>query len=635
MFKFFKKKQINADNIKWFDRALSAIKTFIFIEEWENAYNAIVEIKEKERKGYEWLIKNLSDSHEIDLKQKEKHTNIYEKRIKKLNSLKELAEKKETKFKKNIENKRFKIRFAKIKSEIVTLSKSNKNSQALNLLTNFLEENKDKQKVIQFFNKEKKFILKNMDKQRKNEESKIKNNANLEAMRLMWETLNIEPESKKEDKKSKKNKGGIFNLFEKFNFYKKTKEKLKKKKMLDEINLLIEEDSNIKNDIASKKLANMHKWLVKEISNEKMLWYDFFWKILWADKISWDSFWLSESKEKYSFFLWDATWHGIRAWFIVTLLTRLFNDFVKKVNLQELCLEINNGLKQNLKNRNFITWIFFEIIKKDVSKIKYVWMWHEPMLIYKSKTRTVERVLPWWLAAGIRIIKNKDDVKTKEIELENHDILVIYSDWIIENKNSEWDFYWIEWLEKQIKKSFELEPDIKNAYAHIMSNVTLFKWWSSFEDDSTLLIIKRNTNKDILEEENEFIKELSLKEWLDNKQKKKLLWKTKDEIGQEIEKIKKEKELKHIIKNLETLYYTWEVLKLKQEAIRFIKKGYLDKKINYFLKKAIANESSYKIKNKNQKMLSKYNVLSELYKKWDYGTVIQETENIIAKDWNI
>jgi hypothetical protein len=34
---------------------------------------------------------------------------------------------------------------------------------------------------------------------------------------------------------------------------------MRKKKLLDEINLLIEEDSKVKNDIAARKLANIHK----------------------------------------------------------------------------------------------------------------------------------------------------------------------------------------------------------------------------------------------------------------------------------------------------------------------------------------------------------------------------------------
>lgn len=40
---------------------------------------------------------------------------------------------------------------------------------------------------------------------------------------------------------------------------------------MDEINLLIDEDSKIKKDLAAKKLESMHQGLIKEINNETIL----------------------------------------------------------------------------------------------------------------------------------------------------------------------------------------------------------------------------------------------------------------------------------------------------------------------------------------------------------------------------
>jgi hypothetical protein len=53
------------------------------------------------------------------------------------------------------------------------------------------------------------------------------------------------------------------------------------------------------------------------------------------------------------------------------------------------------------------------------------------------------------------------------------------------------------------------------------------------------------------------------------------------------------------------------------------------------MKKAINNEEKYRISQRNTKMENKYNVLAELMKKKDYNTVIQECNEIIAKDGNI
>jgi hypothetical protein len=84
---------------------------------------------------------------------------------------------------------------------------------------------------------------------------------------------------------------------------------------------------------------------------------------------------------------------------------------------------------------------------------------------------------------------------------------------------------------------------------------------------------------------------------------------------EKIEALRKEKEIKRIVNILKNLYYTGEMLQLKGEATRYIKDGYISEKINYYLKKAIENETAYKIGLKEQKIQARYNVLRELYKK--------------------
>jgi hypothetical protein len=49
----------------------------------------------------------------------------------------------------------------------------------------------------------------------------------------------------------------------------------------------------------------------------------------------------------------------------------------------------------------------------------------------------------------------------------------------------------------------------------------------------------------------------------------------------------------------------------------------------------MSNEIKYKINLKNKKIENRYNIIEQLYKKWDYETVIRELEDIISKDWEI
>ncbi len=636
-----KKHDIDTSSMHGYKEAIKAITLFSASKDWKKTYKAIEEIKTKEKASYDALVAKLSkDDHDINNSAKLKQQKLFKKKMEELEKLKKDATEKEAKYNKIEDEKRFKLRFKKIKKELILLSKTGKHDLAINLLSVFLEENKDKVMVVDFYNKEKKKILVEKEKNKKTEAEKIKKNAKLEALRLIGKTANLDinevQAKKEEDKKKKKEAWGIFSgLKEKLNFYKKVKLNLEKKKMMDEINLLIDEDSKIKKDLAAKKLESMHQGLIKEINNETILWYDFYGKILGADKISGDTFWFFEAKNKYNFFIGDATGHGIRAWFIVTLISRLFNTNIAKKPLKEAAFEINNWLKQDLKNRNFITAIFYEIMRDALWTIKFVGMGHEPMFVYRAKTKKIEKVIPGWLAAGIRMIKHVEDIAEKNIEMNHGDILITYSDGAVELKNIEGEFYGLDRLISAIEEISKVETDVKKIYAYVMNDLKGFNGWASFTDDMTLLMMRRNSDKDIVDEKDEYLQKISMKEWLNKKETKSLAWKDKQAIDQELEKIRKQKELEWIVKNLNQLYITWEILKLKQEAIRFIKAWFIDKRINILLKKAINNETKYKIEQKEQKVANKYNVLTELLKKWDYQTVITEAENIIAKDGNI
>ena len=145
-------------------------------------------------------------------------------------------------------------------------------------------------------------------------------------------------------------------------------------------------------------------------------------------------------------------------------------------------------------------------------------------------------------------------------------------------------------------------------------------------------MLKRDSEQDIQKEGSDTIKTLSKKQNLSHKEQKRLIWKSKEEINTELKNIRTERSLNIIIKDLKLLYQTGEFLQLKQTAIKNIKEWWIHKDINFYLKKALENETTYKIDQKNKKILNRYTLLNELLKKWDYDTVIQELEIIISKN---
>ena len=631
MFGFGKQKPVNQEEIRTFGDAIRAIKTFIYLQEWTKAEKAIPEIIEREFHAYKDLEAKLKGNYS----ESEKQRKAYEKNKLLVEKLGHKLKIERLKYEANIEKERFKIRFGKIKKEIEKLAGTGKNNDALNLLTHFLEDNRDKSAVVTFYDKEKKKILKSIEVKKKKDKKKEEYNEELEALRLIGKTIKTN-EQNKGVKEEKEEEIWFFAwLRNKLSFWKNLKEKLEKKKLLDEVKILMEEESKAKQEIAEKKLENIHKWLVKDLEQKDMIGYDIYGKILWYDKISGDTFGFLEGKDKYNFFIWDATGHGVRAGLIVSLLTKNFQEHALKNDLPTIAMKTNNNLKENLQSRNFATGIFFEVIKAFKWSINFVWFGHEPMLVYRAKTKTIEKIIPGGLAGGIRLIKKLEEVQVKSIEMAHDDTLLTFSDGIVEAKNEEWKFYGMERLEKAFLWAAKSHLDIHNVYESILEDLKLFKAGTSLLDDTTLLILKRNEEKDLVTSESVELREISAKEGLSRKQTKRLEGKNKEELEEELEKIRKEKEIDNIIQILESYYLTGEILKLKQEATRYIKEGYIHKKINFYMKKAIEKETSYKIEQKNTKIENKYSVLLELYKKEDYRTVIHEINEIIAQDWNI
>lgn len=620
MFKLFKRK-VNEKEVIAFNSAIKAIEIYIELFEYQKAKSASNEILTKEKTSLEKFIENNKSEKEIEKAKKDF--------AKKEETIKKLLDKiylEEKNYNENIKKERFNIRFRTIKKEIDLLLWQAKAVEAMSLLTNFYNENKNEIIVINFYKQQKNIIKKIIDKKLWRLEDRIKFDTQLEAMSLIWQKIK-ESDIKKVEKKS-----FIEKIKDKLEFYYEIKRKKEEKKLLDEINILIDEDSKIKKELAVKKLEKIHSWLVKELNLDNMIWYDLYWKILWADKISGDTFGIEENNENYILFLWDATWHWVKAGFIISIFNKILNS-LKNKRITEIFLELNNQLKQKLESRNFITWALFEINKQN-SNISYAGLWHEPILIYRNKTWKVEKKVLWWLAAWIRIIKDPSSIKIKTLNMENDDIILMFSDWIIETRWINWDFYNIETLIKNFEIIAKNTKDIKKIYNLIMEDIKLFTWWSKFQDDASIILVKRNTEKDIIKKWDNILKEIKEKENLKKDEVKKLEWETKLNINKKLQEIRKQKETKRIVKILEDLYYSWEILQLKQEAIRYIKEWYIDKKINYYLKTAIENENTYKIEQKNQKMQNKFNILKWLYKKWDYDTVIKEIEYIILKDWN-
>ncbi len=382
--------------------------------------------------------------------------------------------------------------------------------------------------------------------------------------------------------------------------------------------------------------AIMESGLTKNISNFSIDGFRFHGEILGKDKIVGDTFGSYRDGTKSIFYFWDATGHGVQAWFTVSMLTKIFFEYSKKkLSFIDLYFTLNNELKKLLKWHVFVTGVLFEH-DGGSGRLQFLWAGHDPMYIFRHETKTVEKLIPGWLALWVRIITNKESLKPKEIFLKEHDVLIGYTDGIIEARNSQGELYGMNRLEKALRLH---APFCKNhpdkLYEKILSDVAEFQGNQVFLDDVSLFIFERDPNKDLItnkDELDQLLRELDTSSRtieLDYKGK------TREELLEEMEKKRYEKELKARMTILEQYYKLGEYGKLKQEIANCYKQGFVHERMQFFLKKIIKNEDKWKTLKLEDRLQKKYQMLRDLYDKGDYAIVIREAVDVLYKNGNI
>ncbi len=378
MLNFFKKnKNIDTKKVTNFKIALKTIKQFIYVQDFLKAEKAINEIIKKENSYFDRYIET------IDEKDKNKEIKKIRKNIKELENLKILN----NKYKKEYEEKKYiilkKIEFKKTKENIKNLIWKKEYIEALNLVNILNEKYAKEADILKYSQNIKKQIQIKINELSKFERKNIKNDTLKEIKLLIWD-IDINLEKKELEELNKNNKKNILKIFrKKILEIKNLKNKRNEKKLIDEVDNILKINDITKENLILSKLKNIHSWYKKEFKNIKIDWYDFYAKTISSDKISWDSIWFEDWKKNYWFYIADATWHWIKAWFIISKLTNIFKELFQKKSLEELTLNINNSLKQELNSWNFITSIFFDI-KKENKEINIIGMGHLPIYIFRK-----------------------------------------------------------------------------------------------------------------------------------------------------------------------------------------------------------------------------------------------------------
>ncbi len=179
----------------------------------------------------------------------------------------------------------------------------------------------------------------------------------------------------------------------------------------------------------------------------------------------------------------DASGHGLPAALLVRdVVTGLRMGLEKHMKMVYTFKKLNKVIYQSVYSTRFIS-LFYAEIEKD-GEVLFVNAGHPSPLLYNGKNFTelestglIFGALPEiQLSRGYAVMKPGD-------------VLILYTDGIIERKNSSLEEFSLERLKKVIANSYEKSPiEIKDEIFNASFN---FADGAEWEDDATLVVIKR------------------------------------------------------------------------------------------------------------------------------------------------
>ena len=198
-----------------------------------------------------------------------------------------------------------------------------------------------------------------------------------------------------------------------------------------------------------------------------------------------DFFEISDSK--LGFVIADVSGKGISAAFIMAEVKGIFESFSKTMESpREILINANDILKSTLDSKTFVS-AAYGLIDTNEAKMSFARAGHCPALILRNDT--AQNLRPSGIGLGLSDNERFEDALVEiNIDLEENDTIVLYTDGITEAKNENLDDfgekYFIEiLLENRNKHLDELSKKV-------IQEVSMFSHNHSQYDDITLVILK-------------------------------------------------------------------------------------------------------------------------------------------------
>lgn len=185
----------------------------------------------------------------------------------------------------------------------------------------------------------------------------------------------------------------------------------------------------------------------------------------------------------------DVTGHGVPAALIMIMVNTLIRTFSETyTNGYDIIVNTNRTLKQRIEPRRFMTCVLTRWNENE-QKLYYTGAGHEHILIFRKKQDVCEVKQTGGIALGM-VPDISKIVKEELIPLESGDIVVLYSDGIIEAKNDNGEMYGLNRLKTAVE-TYAGESNPEMLFTNISRDFAVFVKNQPQEDDITLIAMQK------------------------------------------------------------------------------------------------------------------------------------------------
>ncbi len=207
-----------------------------------------------------------------------------------------------------------------------------------------------------------------------------------------------------------------------------------------------------------------------------------------ASELGGDNFDFLTVKDNTYIYVGDVTGHGVPAALVMTIVHTLIHTFVEIYdNAFDVVVQTNRRLKTRIKSTMFMTMLMLRW-NQTTQKMSYVGAGHEHLLIYRAGKGQCEVRMTGGIALGM-IADNSRIIKEVDLPLEKDDVVVLYTDGIVEARNMAGEMYTLDRLKKAVEL-YAPQYASEGIVYHVARDFSRYVQEHVQDDDCTLIAIR-------------------------------------------------------------------------------------------------------------------------------------------------